>query len=124
MNRLILTVLLISLSATIHAQDRNKKVSFEVHGNCEMCKARIEKAAIKVKGVKYAQWDIPSKEISIIFNEKKCALDDIKRSIAAVGHDTEGFQAADSVYEKLPDCCKYRDPASMHMDHGKHNKNR
>ena len=36
----------------------------------------------------------------------------------------EGFQAADSVYEKLPDCCKYRDPASMHMDHGKHNKNR
>ena len=47
----IASILLVSVQ--LNAQDKNKKVSFEVKGNCGMCKARIEKAALKVKGVKY-----------------------------------------------------------------------
>ena len=35
-------------------QKKNTKISFEVNGNCEMCKKRIEKAAFSVKGVKMA----------------------------------------------------------------------
>ena len=30
----------------------------EVDGKCDMCKVRIEKAALGVKGVKYALWDM------------------------------------------------------------------
>ena len=51
------------------AQDKpskNEKASFEVLGNCGMCKDRIEKAAFYVKGVKYASWDIPSVKIRLV----------------------------------------------------------
>ena len=42
------------------APNKNKKVEFAVGGNCEQCKARIEKAAYKVKGVKSAKWEYGS----------------------------------------------------------------
>ncbi|USD24812.1 heavy-metal-associated domain-containing protein [Flagellimonas marinaquae] len=112
----IFVFLLISAGA-LHAQDKNKKDNFEVKGNCGMCKARIEKASIKLKGVKYASWDVESKELSVIYNEAKCSLSNIKEAISKVGHDTDEFTADDKVYEKLPACCKYRDPNSMLMDH-------
>jgi periplasmic mercuric ion binding protein len=34
-------------------------------------------------------------------------LEDIEKSIAAVGHDTQNFSSEISVYKKLPGCCKY-----------------
>lgn len=104
-----------------HSQDKNKSVSFEVKGNCGMCKSRIEKAAIKIKGVKYAAWSADTKEFQAIIDERKCEIDDIKKRIAEVGHDSEGFTAPEEVYNELPECCKYRDPNSMHMDHNMEN---
>jgi len=62
MKKLIL-VLMLALPMGVMAQEKQKKntkISFEVKGNCEMCKKRIEKAAFSVKGVKMATWDIPS----------------------------------------------------------------
>lgn len=44
-----------------------------------MCKARIEKASLKVKGVKYVNWDIPSKQLTLILDENKCSPLDVKR---------------------------------------------
>ena len=37
--------------------------SFIVSGVCEMCKDRIEKSTIKLKGVKYVNWDIISNKV-------------------------------------------------------------
>lgn len=82
-------------------------VKFWVNGNCEMCQARIQKAALSVKGVKMATWDIESKILTLIYNDKKCNLDDVKKSIAAVGHDSETHKAPNEVYEQLHSCCKY-----------------
>ena len=41
---LILAFLFVSLVG--YAQEKNKKMTFEVDGKCEMCKMRIEKAAV------------------------------------------------------------------------------
>lgn len=117
MGRLIGVVLLGLMSLSLQAQDKNKKVTFEVKGNCGMCEERIEKAAIHVSGVKYAAWDMSEKMLTLILNEKKCSPEEVMQAVAAVGHDTELFKAQDSVYEKLPACCKYRDAESEHMDH-------
>lgn len=100
------------------AKDKNKNLNIEVKGNCGMCKTRIEKAALKIKGVKYAQWDIPSNQLTLVINENKCSPQDIKKAIAAVGHDTDDFRATDEVYHSLPPCCQFRDPNSINMDHG------
>ena len=73
-----------------------------------MCKSRIEKGAIKIKGVKYASWDVNSNKLSIIYNSRKIKLDTIKKNIAAFGHDTDKYKATDEVYQSLPECCYYK----------------
>ncbi|QBA64994.1 heavy-metal-associated domain-containing protein [Muriicola soli] len=99
-----------SLFTTIaFAQEKNKRIAFEVDGICEMCKLRIEKAAIGVKGVKYAVWDIPSHKLSLIIDERKTNPMIIKTAIVAVGHDTKELKATEEAYLKVHPCCRYRD---------------
>ena len=96
------------ISATISAQNKkNKKSNFEVIGNCEICKKRIEKAALSLKGVKMATWDIPSNILSVTYNSNKISPDKIQSAVADVGHDTPSFKAPDNVYNELPICCIY-----------------
>ena len=87
--------------------------TIKVSGVCEMCKSRIEKGTIKLKGVKYANWEIISNNLSLIYNSKKIKLDSIKKKIASLGHDTDKFKANLDVYESLPECCHYK-TASPH----------
>ena len=109
--RILLWVVLSFLGlATVNAQqapNKSKKVTFAVGGNCEQCKARIEKAAYKVKGVKSANWDIKSGNITLIFDERKCSEGDVQKAIAKVGHDAGKERADDEVYNKLHQCCLY-----------------
>ena len=98
------------LTTTLFAQNKNAKASIEVDGVCMMCKVRIEKAAIKTKGVKAAVWNVDTHELKLFYDERKTNLSTIQENIAAVGHDTEEFKATDEVYNNIDDCCKYRDP--------------
>jgi len=109
MRRAILGIIMMILTTVSFAQEKNKKMSFEVDGKCEMCKARIEKAALGVKGVKYALWDIPSHELSLIIDERKTDPMKIKTALVAVGHDTKELKATDKAYDSVHPCCKYRD---------------
>jgi Cu(I)/Ag(I) efflux system membrane fusion protein len=72
-----------------------------------MCKDRIEKASISVKGVKYASWDIPSGQLRLVYNGLKTNLEKIEKQIAASGHDTEHHKAIVEIYTQLPACCQY-----------------
>lgn len=93
---------LLSLAASAH----DKTGTVKVYGNCEMCKARIEKAA-KLDGVKKADWNVDTKILTVTYNADKLKQLDIEKSIAAAGHDTENATAEAAVYKKLPGCCKY-----------------
>ena len=102
----LLSLFIFSISVNGQNQ-KNKKSNFEVIGNCEICKKRIEKAALSLKGVKMATWDIPSNILSVTYNSNKILLDQIQSTIANVGHDTPLFRAPDDVYNELPMCCIY-----------------
>ena len=80
---------------------------FKVGGNCDMCKTRIEKAALGVKGVKSAEWDKETKMLHLDF-KKEIDINDVYGAVAKAGHDTEQFKTADNIYNNLPECCKYR----------------
>lgn len=82
--------------------------SFMVSGNCEMCKERIEAVAKSVKGVSSAVWNDKTKKIDVDYNSTSTNLDEIQKTIAIIGHDTDRYKADDSTYEALPECCKYR----------------
>ena len=103
----ILASLLISVVS--FGQEKNKKMTFEVDGKCDMCKARIEKAALGVPGVKFAVWDIPTHQLSLIVDERKTNSMEIKSAIVKVGHDTKELQATQEAYDNVHPCCKYRD---------------
>ncbi|MEM8507998.1 MAG: cation transporter [Bacteroidota bacterium] len=114
---IVATLLFAICSAT--AQEKNRKMTFEVDGVCDMCKARIEKAALGVTGVKYAVWDIPTHELSLIVDERKTDAMAIKMALVAVGHDTKELKATQEAYDKINPCCKYRedDTKDSHKHH-------
>jgi len=109
MKKVLTIIALLLFSATCLAQEKNKKITMEVDGVCEMCKNRIEKAALGVKGVKYALWDIPSHQLSLIMDERKTNTMEVKTALVAVGHDTKELKATEEAYNKVMPCCKYRD---------------
>ena len=74
MKTTMITAIAILIMAMGHAQDKNKSVSFEVKGNCGMCKSRIEKASIKLKGVKFATWSPETKLFEAVIDERKITM--------------------------------------------------
>ena len=94
------------------AHDHSKMTStktetLKVSGNCEMCKATIEKAA-KVEGVTKADWSAKTKTLSVTFDPAKTDMDLVGKKIAAAGYDNGKMKADDKAYGSLPGCCKYR----------------
>jgi copper chaperone CopZ len=120
MKRIILALTVLASTLTF-AQNKNAKASIEVDGVCGMCKERIEKAAIKTKGVKSATWSIETHELKLIFDERKTDLKSISKNIAAVGHDTKEIKATEEQYLSVHTCCRYRDD-EVKKDHEKDNK--
>ncbi len=110
MKNILLGMMLLFVAISTQAQDKKNKnanYTFEVNGNCEQCQKRIQKAAYSVNGVKSANWDIESHQLSLIINEEKCSVLDVKKAIAKVGHDTDEIKATNEDYEKLHSCCLY-----------------
>jgi len=105
----ILTVVVLLIGTTTFAQNKNTKASMDVNGVCGVCKSRIEKACLNIKGVKYAQWNLETHELKLIFDGRKTNTELIERSILKAGHDIGDKKAKDEDYAKLDHCCKYRD---------------
>ena len=109
--KLIFLSLFILQSFILRSQSKtNKKVintNFKVLGNCGMCEKKIEAAALDIKGVVKAEWDIGLLILEVKYNSKKVNLSEIKKAIADAGYDTETIKASDVKYNNLHYCCKY-----------------
>lgn len=95
-----------TLTAKEHPVRSKAENEFYVKGNCESCKARIEKAA-KDAGADSAEWSAEKQSVTLNFNAQKTSADKILRKIAEVGHDNEKYKAEDQTYKNLPSCCLY-----------------
>ena len=108
MKKLLIIALMLTGTLTF-AQNKNAKASMEVDGICGMCKARIEKACLNTKGVKFAQWSIDTHELNLIFDARKTDVETIEKQVLAAGHDIKNVKATDEAYATVHTCCKYRD---------------
>ncbi|XOV95232.1 MAG: heavy-metal-associated domain-containing protein [Bacteroidota bacterium] len=88
-------------------------LSFKVNGVCEMCKERIENAAL-IKGVKFTEWNKVTKDLMVIYKPEKVNELELHNAVAEFGHDTEKVKAKDENYAKLPFCCEYREGQESH----------
>ncbi len=84
-------------------------ITLPTAGNCGMCRARIQEAA-SIPGVKKAAWDMETKLLAVTFDAALTSKEEIKKHVAAAGHDIDGLRADDAVYEALHDCCLYTRP--------------
>ncbi len=109
---LLAVVLLTAFGAVVSGnvatgQTQAKKTeTFKVWGNCDMCKARIEKA-VKEEGATAASWDQKTKILTVSYDPAKTNKDALSKKLASVGHDTEKYKADEKAYNSLPGCCKY-----------------
>jgi len=108
MKKLLIIALMLTGTLTF-AQNKNAKASMEVDGICGMCKARIEKACLNTKGVKFATWSIDTHELNLIFDARKTDVETIEKQVLAAGHDIKNVKATDEAYATVHTCCKYRD---------------
>jgi len=99
------------------AAQKRLETTFQVQGLCGMCEERIE-AALDVKGVVVADWDVDSKSLRVVYKPQVLSEEQLHALVAGVGHDTERVKATDEVYAGLHGCCKYREHASC--TDGKH----
>ena len=116
LNQIIFTLLLVAVPFLTQAQKQKKAVTtceFTVEGVCEMCKERIEEAAL-IHGVKLAEWDKTSGKIKVIYREDRISEQEIHEAIARAGHDTNLVTADSAAYAKLPNCCSYKDGVHKH----------
>ena len=95
-------------SATIVSDtDEVVSQSIFVAGNCDMCKARIEKTTKEISGITEAYWNKDTKLLQVHFIENTTSLKKIEKEIAKSGHDTKNFKAKKSDYDALPACCQF-----------------
>ena len=83
------------------------EVSFGVKGNCKMCKKTIETAANSLDGVLKSNWDVQTKQVSLVYDSQIVDLMTIHKAIASSGYGTELVENNMDSYENLPMCCKY-----------------
>ena len=83
------------------------ETSFGVKGNCGMCKETIESAANSLDGVINADWDVQTKQLSLVYDSQTIDLLSVHQAIANSGYGTELVDYDMDKYENLPFCCKY-----------------
>ncbi|MEO9805135.1 MAG: cation-transporting ATPase [Reichenbachiella sp.] len=113
---IIYTLFLVAIPFLANAQKKEKSIAtceFTVEGVCEMCKERIEEAAL-IRGVKMAEWDQPTGVLKAVYRKDKISEREIHEAIAAVGHATDQVQANAAAYDRLPKCCAYNDGVDKH----------
>lgn len=100
-------IIITIFSLKIFAQTNETTTTFKVYGNCDMCKAKIEKVAKNLDGVKSGEWNKDTKIFTLVYDSSKISADGVHKKIASVGYDTEKVRAEDKVYKKLSGCCQY-----------------
>ena len=80
--------------------------TFQVLGNCGMCKRTIEKSATQA-GAASANWDVEKDLLTVSFDPAKTSVDVIQKAVARSGYDNVGYKAPDEAYNDLHGCCQY-----------------
>ena len=104
---IVLALLVLLSTVSINAQIKNKKTeTIKIFGNCEMCKANIEKAG-NIKKTAEVIWDQDTRMATLTYDSNKTNTDEILKRIALEGYDSDKFLAPDSKYNSLHECCQY-----------------
>jgi copper chaperone CopZ len=84
------------------------EIKIKTSSHCDMCKGKIEKGLLKVKGVEKADLNLETKVVTVNFDAKKTNPDALLKKVEKLGY-TASFATDNAVTEKPKDdkkCCK------------------
>lgn len=103
----MLSLSIVLLSFTLFGQSNKKQViKIQTTAECDECKARVENKLNYIKGVSWAELDVPSKVCTVKFNTEIISKSKILDIIAHLGYDADSVKANPEAYKALPACCK------------------
>ena len=83
------------------------EATFEVNGNCGMCKKTIEKSLADFPGVGTADWNVDTDMLTVSYDTSATSLQKIGERVASVGYENEYAEASEEAYDELAPCCQY-----------------
>ncbi|WP_157446876.1 heavy-metal-associated domain-containing protein [Cytophaga aurantiaca] len=105
MKKILLIVFIASMIMACTSKP-NAEAEFYVRGNCDMCKERIDKTALVVKGVSSADWNEETSVLKVAYDSTQTSSIAIEKAIAATGHATKGVAMDSIAHKALPECCQ------------------
>ena len=78
-----------------------EEIIIQTTAQCGECKENIEKALMAEKGVKFAELDIKSKKVKVVYNSKKISPEQLRNTISLVGYDADDVLADPEAVKKL-----------------------
>ena len=102
------TLLMIAFVAinSIAVIGQTEEVIIHTSAECGSCKDRIEGKLNYTSGIRFAELDVPSKDLTVKYNPKKITIKEIKEILSELGYDADEVKANPKAVEKLPACCK------------------
>ena len=100
--------MILSVSFTANAQKAKKteKIQIQTSAQCDMCKARLEKAFAYEKGVKSSQLEVETAVFTVEYLPTKTTPQQLKEAVTKIGYDADELLANEKAYDNLPGCCQ------------------
>ena len=119
-SKLTIAIFLISLcfmnktTAQESPKKKNKRAKITIQTNtycdhcnkCGSCAGRIKSELTYIKGIKFVSYDDDEMMISVIYNEAKITIEQIRKEISKLGYDADDIPANQKAYQMLDACCK------------------
>ena len=112
MRTLILIIAIFSFGVAFN-QKKTETLTVKTSAVCDMCKDKIEEALNYTKGVKFAELNLDTKEVTIKYRADKVSKEDLINVIVKTGYDANEHPADKEAYAKLPGCCKKGSTCNM-----------
>jgi periplasmic mercuric ion binding protein len=110
--KLVLVIMML-IMGRVSTYAQTDTVRIKTTAICDECKERIEHDLLFEKGVKSANLDLDTKEVTVVFNTQKTTVAKIAEAITKIGYDADSLKADAKAFKKLPECCQ----RPMHENH-------
>ncbi|MEJ7610028.1 MAG: heavy metal-associated domain-containing protein [Ferruginibacter sp.] len=102
----LLSFLSFSLSASAQQKINDKAIIKTPGLLCEECKSKVEQSLFKQYGILSYKVDLKKRTTTVAWLTDRTDIEQIKTIIANAGFDADDVTAEESVYKKLPACCR------------------
>ncbi len=115
--RMLFVITFFCQAILMYANDTT--IQLQVAGNCDLCRNRIQKAALTAGAIK-PNWSEENQVLSFSYSPSQSNIAAIQQAILKIGHDVNNQKADSVAYQQLPFCCLYR-KANHHIDNSQTN---